>query len=81
MQLFDFSVIDDHQEVKALVKKIFDKSDLKSDDERSHTMHIVNFENHATDGSLDALKVSKSYEELVSLMCDSQLVVGIGQGD
>ena len=52
MQLFDFSVINDPSEVKALVKKIFDKSDLKSDVERNDTMHIVNFENHATDGTL-----------------------------
>ena len=52
MQLFDFSVINDASEVKALVKKIFDKSDLKSDEERKDMTHIVNFETHAPDGTL-----------------------------
>lgn len=46
MQLFDFSIISDHSEVKALVKKIFDKSDLKSDIDRSQSLNIINFEAH-----------------------------------
>lgn len=76
----------DRDELKALVKRVFDKSDLKSDQQKNEYMYTINFPKNISREDdchfhfMESVQLAKSYEELVDL-CDSDVILGVWYGD